>query len=140
MVAHSLLTRETDLIILNTKTMGIFNLLKGIFKSSDSKNSNGFPPGRPSRKDPPKERGWYRFTDMKTGEKKYVGITDDLSRRKSEHTRSGKFDSSTSIFEHKVVEKSTPYSALRSKEIAKINKYGGPSLNRNKGGGGRTPK
>ena len=116
--------------------MGLFSFFKRD-KSLDTINQI-FKPGRPERYNPPKSSGWYRFKNKKSGNYDYAGITNNLDRRAKEHIKAGKLIPDKHWFEFKKTD--VPYDMLRTKEVAKIKQYGSQLLNKNIGGGGRSPK
>ena len=97
------------------------------------------PGGRPSRQKPPKERGVYRWRHKITGgEIFYIGIADNLSRRKSAHESKGLVSSDTHFFEWQATPDAL-WADLLEYERQKITHHG-PGGNRRGGGGGRPPK
>ena len=96
------------------------------------------PGGRPSRQEPPNERGVYRWPHKITGEIFYIGIADNLSRRKSAHERKGRVSSDTHFFEWQATPDAL-WADLLEYERQKIIHHG-PGGNRRGGGGGRPPK
>ena len=96
-----------------------------------------YKPGRPSRQDPPQKPGEYRWRNKKTGEIDYIGETNNLKRRKSEHERSSKPVSEKShFFEWKTADGRFSVDKRREHEKTKINQHN-PNLNLRAGGGGR---
>lgn len=93
--------------------------------------------GRPSRQDPPRGSGLYRFVSKLTGEIEYIGETGNLKRRIGQHFRSDKpVSPETHYAEWKKADgRSTP-KTRREHERVKINKHK-PRLNKRSGGGGR---
>jgi hypothetical protein len=93
-------------------------------------------PGAPSSCVPPNQAGEYRIIDQ-AGKTKYVGITNDLERRKAEHIRSGKIVK-RDTFRWKTAQPGATYDDLRDHEQKKIEQLK-PYENKNRGGGGRSP-
>ena len=102
-----------------------------------------YAPGRPvkyclgvSTKPPPKP-GEYRIRDD-SGLIVYLGETNNLKRRASEHLRTGKLTNSGS-YEYKVADGRSSSRTRREHERTKIAEHN-PSLNRSRGGEGRIAK
>jgi excinuclease UvrABC nuclease subunit len=97
-------------------------------------------PGRPLKCDPPCAPGEYRFRNRKTGKIDYIGETNNLKRRKSEHKRSEKCISSrTHDFEYKLADGRSTSNSRREHEKNKIEQYS-PRHNERSGGAGRPIK
>lgn len=94
--------------------------------------------GRPRRSTPPNTGGEYRIRDGATGELRYIGETNDLSRRQDEHTRSGLLQPGDT-FEWKASRDGATSLERRAAEREHIAKHS-PPANRRAGGGGRPPK
>lgn len=86
---------------------------------------------------PPPVVGEYRIR-YKYGNLKYLGITNNLSRRMREHISSGKISADAPTFEWMPALPGTPYSDIRKHEQEKI-RILKPDANINNGGGGRDP-
>lgn len=98
-----------------------------------------YSPGRMSTQEPKKQsRGRYRIIGP-NGKIIYVGITEDLPRRKREHIRTGKLDPEKDKFAWSEAKKGVKVEKLREQEKKEIKKHKSPS-NMNIGGGGRNPK
>lgn len=96
-----------------------------------------YKPGRPSRQEPPEKPGEYRWVCKETGEIDYVGETNNLKRRASEHERSEKpVGRETHHFEWKQADGRFGVDSRRNHEKNKIEQHN-PSLNQRLGGGGR---
>ena len=99
--------------------------------------SSPYKPGRPSRQNPPKKAGEYRFRDKQTGKIEYIGMTNDLNRRKAEHLRSAMpVSDDTHHFEWKKADGRSSSRTRGEHERLKIDQHN-PSLNSRRGGGGR---
>ncbi len=87
--------------------------------------------------DIPHKAGEYRIRDKETKAPLYIGETNDLRRRASEHQKTGKFGPGTTL-EYMVANSSTS-EERRKHEQQSIKKHS-PSLNRSRGGEGRPAK
>lgn len=108
-----------------------------------------YKPGRPNKYNPstgsgkkiPALPGEYRIRDG-NGIITYIGETNNLARRASEHIRSGKLPAdrqSKSTIEYKVADGRSSSHTRRIHEQVSIQKHQ-PFLNRSKGGEGRPAK
>lgn len=102
--------------------------------------------GRYRRGEPRSVPGVYRYVSKKTGQVVYQGESGDLRRRYQEHRRGSPppFDPNKHHFDWKEQTRSKhsvddKVRERREKEKEKIRKHK-PPLNKNKGGGGRTPR
>ena len=96
--------------------------------------------GRPLKCDPPCAPGEYRFRNKRTGKIDYIGETNNLKRRKSEHERSEKrVSSKTHDFEYKLADGRSTSNSRRKHEKNKIEQYN-PRHNERSGGAGRLTK
>ena len=95
-----------------------------------------FKRGRPSRKEPSEKPGEYYFRNKTTKKVDYVGETNNLKRRKKEHTDSGKLDQNEHWFESKEADGRSSSRTRREHEKSKIDRHK-PRLNMRRGGGGR---
>ncbi len=91
--------------------------------------------GRPSRQSPPKAPGEYRIRDKDTGKIKYIGETNNLSRRVKEHNR-GSFPSKDNVAEWQRADRDSTSQERRLHEKRKIDQHQ-PPMNQRRGGGGR---
>lgn len=98
-----------------------------------------YKPGRPSRQQPPKAPGEYRIIDKESGEKEYIGETNDLRRRKSEHQRAGKFNPESQYLEWQQADGRSTSGTRREHEKKKVDHHSPPG-NKRRGGGGRRAK
>ena len=104
-----------------------------------------YKPGRPTKycpatsrgTKPPAKAGEYRIRNS-GGKIVYIGETNDLARRMSEHVRSGKLSvgESAGSFEFQVADGRSTSRTRREHEREKIAKHQ-PELNKSKGGEGR---
>ena len=92
--------------------------------------------GAPSTQKPPNAPGEYRWINKETNEIDYVGETNNLARRKSEHNRSDRFSTDTHDFAWKEADGRSTSKTRRDHEREKIDKHN-PSENQRRGGGGR---
>ena len=93
--------------------------------------------GRYSRQAPPKASGTYRWINIATGVIDYIGETNNLARRTSEHERSdSSISSKTHRLEWKGANPNSTSKERRTHESRKISQHN-PSLNKRRGGGGR---
>jgi hypothetical protein len=99
-----------------------------------------YKPGRPLKCEPPCAPGEYRFRNRKTGKIDYIGETNNLKRRKSEHERSEKcISSGTHDFEYKLAHGRSTSNSRRKHEKIKIEQHK-PQHNERAGGAGRPIK
>lgn len=104
-----------------------------------------YKPGRPAKYNPttgtgikpPAAPGEYRIRDS-AGAIRYIGETNNLARRASEHIRSGKLPTGPAggTIEFKVADGRSTSRTRREHERAKIAQHQ-PPLNKSKGGEGR---
>ena len=100
--------------------------------------------GRYRRGNPPSAAGNYRYVNKRTGKVEYVGDSNDLRRRYQEHLRGAPpaFDPDKHHFDWKeqnpAMDEGEGLRERREKEREKIRQHN-PTLNKNRGGGGRTP-
>lgn len=102
-----------------------------------------YKPGRPTKYNPstgkgvapPRKPGEYRIRDG-SGTIVYIGETNNLARRTSEHLRSGKLARDGSTIECKVADGRSTSATRRVHEKSKIKQHN-PSLNKSRGGEGR---
>lgn len=104
-----------------------------------------YKPGRPNKYNPttesgikpPAKPGEYRMRDG-SGRITYIGETNNLARRTSEHIRSGKLPvgDGGGTLEYKVADGRSTSNTRRQHEQASIEKHQ-PLLNKSKGGEGR---
>jgi hypothetical protein len=95
--------------------------------------------GRPTHQKTPTGRGEYRWRNKETGKVDYIGISDNLKRRKREHERSGLFSTVSHFFEWMGADDECNFSDLRAHERDSVRKHK-PSKNVRGGGGGRSPR
>lgn len=106
-----------------------------------------YKPGRPSKynpssgtgKKPPSKPGEYRVRDG-SGNITYIGETNNLARRTSEHIRSGKLPTGNgckSTIEYKLADGRSTSRTRREHEQQKIAQHQ-PLLNKSRGGEGRS--
>ena len=99
-----------------------------------------FKQGRPSRQKPPRRSGLYRFRNKRTGTVDYLGETSDLLRRIGEHFRSDSpVSPGTHHAEWQAADGRSTSRTRRQHESRKIDQLN-PSMNRRRGGGGRTSR
>lgn len=102
--------------------------------------------GRPNKynptsgvgKKPPMQPGEYRICDS-LGAIQYIGETNNLARRMSEHIRSGKlpvFEDCGYFIEYKIADGRSSSRTRRVHERQKIKRHN-PPLNKSKGGEGK---
>ena len=107
------------------------------FESFLAKESPPYTRGRPSMQKPPQRPGEYRWRNKKTGEIEYVGETNNLARRKTQHIKSDKqVLEDTHQFEWKKADENSTSVTRREHERQKIEQHK-PTLNQRAGGGGR---
>ena len=92
--------------------------------------------GRPSRQDPPALPGLYRFVRKDDGTVTYEGETNNLQRRKAEHTRNEFFEPDIEYFEWQVADGRSTSDTRREIERDRIDQHD-PEKNRDGGGSGR---
>ena len=97
-----------------------------------------FKRGRPSRQEPPRQPGIYRFRNKDTGKIDYIGESANLIRRISEQFRSKNMSVSpeTHYAEWKIADGRSTSRTRRAHETREIEQHQ-PRLNRRRGGGGR---
>lgn len=117
----------------------LFGMLSGALRSAAGGSRGAFGPGRPNRGVPRRVPGVYRYVNKTTGKVEYHGQSNDLLRRYQEHVRGAppRFDERKHYFEWQE-QTSGGTRERQEKEQEKILRDR-PRLNRNKGGGGRTP-
>ena len=117
----------------------------GLYTSGAPSYSNPYSAGRPHKYNPisnegtkPKnQKGEYTIYDN-AGNRKYQGISSDLVRRMCEHKRTGKINSTDTIFSYKYANPDASYNDMRKHESKKIKQHNPPD-NKRGGGGGRPP-
>ena len=93
--------------------------------------------GRPSKQETPEKPGEYRWRNKETGGIDYLGETNNLKRRMTEHERSAKpVNRDTHDFELKQADGRFSVDKRRDHEREKIEQHN-PPLNKRAGGGGR---
>ena len=117
--------------------MGKILLNHGPELVEEAKAQHTYSKGRYSQQSPPGAPGAYRWIDIATGLIVYIGETNNLARRASEHERSDSCISSTTHqLEWKQANPNSTSKERRKHESRKISQHN-PSLNKRSGGGGR---
>lgn len=87
----------------------------------------------------PAKRGEYRILKKDTKEVVYIGITNNLRRRATQHIQTGKLSTSDNcIFAFKTADGRASWRTICKHEINKIKQHS-PALNQRNGGAGRPP-